>query len=118
MSFSNKRDMYKQGDIIIVPFPFSDNLKKYKYRPAVIVSNQKSNDLDEDVLICPVTSTIRDNDFSYQLEEKDTDEALPVQSEVRCNKIVTIRKSLIKRKFNFLKQQALREIIQKVKSSF
>lgn len=110
--------MYKQGDIIIVPYPFSDNFKKYKYRPAVIVSNKKSNDLDEDVLICPITSTIRENEFSYHLKEKDTKEALPVQSEVRCNKIVTIRKSLIKRKFNYLKQQALREIILKVKSSF
>jgi len=110
--------MYKQGDIIIVPYPFSDNLKKYKYRPAVIVSNKKSNGLNEDVLICPITSKSRENEFSYKLKEKDTKEALPVQSEVRCNKIVTIRKSLLKRKFNYLKQQALREIIQKVKSSF
>jgi mRNA-degrading endonuclease toxin of MazEF toxin-antitoxin module len=118
MSFSNKKDMYKQGDIIIVPYPFSDDLKKYKYRPAIVISNQKSNDLDDDLLICPITSAIRENEFSYQLEDKDTDEALPVQSEVRCNKIVTIRKSLIKRKFNNLKQKTLLKVIQKVKSSF
>jgi len=110
--------MYKQGDIIIVPYPFSDNFKKYKYRPAVIVSNKKSNDLDEDVLICPITSTIRENEFSYKLTENDTKEPLPVQSEVRCNKIVTIRKSLIKTNFNLLEQQALLKMLRKVKSSF
>jgi mRNA interferase MazF len=118
MSSSKTRDMYKQGDIIILPYPFSDDLKKYKYRPAVVISNQKCNDLDDDLLICPITSTIRENEFSHLLKEQDTKETLPVQSEVWCNNIVTIRKSLIKRKFNHLKQQALRKVIQKVKSSF
>jgi mRNA interferase MazF len=110
--------MYKQGDIIIVPYPYSDNLKKYKYRPAVIVSNQKSNKVDGDILICPITSTIRQDEFSYLIKEHDTNEPLPVQSEVRCNKIVTIRKSLIKGKFNQLKDPVTKKIIQKVKSTF
>jgi len=110
--------MYKQGDIIIVPYPFSDDLKKYKYRPALIVSNQHSNTIDDDFLICPITSTIRENEFSFKLNEKDVQEVLPVQSEVRCNKIATIRKNLIQRKFNRVKKHAFRQIIDVVKHSF
>ena len=87
--------MFKQGDIVIVRYPFSDNPIKEKLRPAVIVSNSKSNKLDRDYLICPITSTLRETPFSFRLSKKHTEKNLPKKSEIRCNKIVTIRDHLM-----------------------
>lgn len=110
--------MYKQGDIIIVQYPFSDKPKRSKKRPAIIVSNEKSNMLDNDLLICPITSTIRSTPFSYLISNNDTDADLPKASEIRCNKIITIRKNLIIQKFSEVKTDSLPKILDLVRSSF
>ncbi|HLR69697.1 type II toxin-antitoxin system PemK/MazF family toxin [Virgibacillus alimentarius] len=34
--------MYKQGDIVLIPVPFSD-LKTHKQRPVLIISNDSYN---------------------------------------------------------------------------
>ena len=49
---------YKRGDIILVPFPFS-NQSTTKKRPAVIISSDNYNDLSSDVVIMAITSQIR-----------------------------------------------------------
>jgi len=111
-------DMYKQGDIVIVRYPFSDNPKKLKMRPAVIVSNEKSNNLDNDYLICPITSSIRSTSFSFLLNEDHSLKPLPEVCEIRCNKVVTMRDHLIINKFSELKNSSLDEVLKKIKSSF
>lgn len=108
--------MYKQGDIVVIRYPFSDAPTAEKLRPALIVSNATSNQLDRDFLVCPITSTIRDTPFSYILTGADSVTNLPKKSEIRCNKIVTVRDKLISDKFSELHQQVLPHVIQKVKS--
>ena len=110
--------MYQQGDIIAVNYPFSDDFKKSKLRPAIIISNQKSNNLDGDVLICPITSTIRESEFSFLLNDINLSDPLPKNSEIRCNKIATIRSSLIVNKISALNIEALRIVLLKIKSAF
>lgn len=110
--------MYQQGDIIAVNYPFSDDLKKSKLRPAIIVSNNKSNQLDSDVLICPITSTIRESEFSYLINDIDLSMPLPKNSEIRCNIIATIRSSLIINKISTLNKSALNSVLTKIKSVF
>lgn len=46
---------YKRGDIILIPFPFS-NQTTTKRRPAVIVSSNAYNDATSDVVIMAITS--------------------------------------------------------------
>lgn len=110
--------MYQQGDIISVNFPFSDDIKKSKLRPAVVVSNKTSNDLDNDLLICPITSTIRKSDFSFILNDSDLTQPLPKNSEIRCNKIATIRNSLVFGKVSSLKPNSLKKVLEMIKSVF
>ena len=40
-----------KGDVVIVPFPFSD-LTQSKRRPALVISNLKGND----IILCQITS--------------------------------------------------------------
>jgi mRNA interferase MazF len=42
---------FVKGDVVIVPFPFSD-LTQAKRRPALVVANLRGNDL----ILCQITS--------------------------------------------------------------
>lgn len=87
--------MYQQFEIVWVRYPFSDQPEKGKTRPALVVSNEASNALDGDVLVCPLTSTLRGDAFAVRLTAEMLSSPLPLDSEVRCNKVTTVRTSLI-----------------------
>ncbi len=48
---------YKRGDVVLVPFPFSDQTMT-KRRPAVIVSSNLYNNASSDIVIMAITSQI------------------------------------------------------------
>jgi mRNA interferase MazF len=50
---------YKRGNVVLVPFPFSDQTTTKK-RPAVIISTNDYNDNSSDVIIIAVTSQINE----------------------------------------------------------
>jgi len=110
--------MYKQGDIIWVKYPFSDQPQTSKLRPAVVVSNEVSNRLDNDLLIAQITSALRGDAFSFTLTDKEVTGQLPKTSEVRCNKIVTIRQQLVEGKLSAIQPEKLHVLIRKVIKSF
>jgi len=49
---------YSFGDVVLVPFPFTDQ-SGVKKRPAVIVSNSRYNARRRDVIIMAITSQVR-----------------------------------------------------------
>ncbi len=49
--------VYKRGDVVLVPFPFSDQTT-IKKRPAVVVSSSLYNEVSQDIIIMAVTSRI------------------------------------------------------------
>ena len=49
--------IYKRGDIVLVPFPFS-NQTATKKRPAVVVSSSLYNEKTNDIVIIAVTSKV------------------------------------------------------------
>lgn len=48
---------YKQGDVLLVPFPFT-NQYTTKKRPAVVVSGEQYNRDYPDVILAPITSKL------------------------------------------------------------
>jgi len=48
---------YKKGEIVLVPFPFSDR-SKMKKRPAVVISSDDYNKQSYDIIIMAITSRI------------------------------------------------------------
>jgi mRNA interferase MazF len=105
---------YKKGDIVKVPYPFSDDFSQSKIRPAIIISNEISNNLDSDYLVAQITSSIRRTPSSSMLDNRDLTNPLPLNSEVRCNKITTIRQHLILGKISSLKIEKQEELSEKI----
>jgi mRNA interferase MazF len=48
---------YKRGDIILVPFPFTD-LTIAKQRPGLVVSSDLLNNVRDDLLVAAITSQV------------------------------------------------------------
>ncbi|PIW85461.1 MAG: hypothetical protein COZ95_04435 [Nitrospirae bacterium CG_4_8_14_3_um_filter_50_41] len=49
--------IYKRGDVVLVPFPFSDQTATKK-RPAIVISSSAYNEVSQDTVILAVTSRI------------------------------------------------------------
>ncbi|WP_218971025.1 type II toxin-antitoxin system PemK/MazF family toxin [Alkalihalobacterium bogoriense] len=78
--------IHKQGDIVLIPVPFSD-LSNRKQRPVLIISNDDYNQMTEDILVVAITSQLKKLDYSVVIKQKDLDEgALKVTSAVRADK--------------------------------
>jgi mRNA interferase MazF len=91
---------YEQGDIVLVPFPFTD-LSTVKKRPALVVSANWYNKRYRDVVLVAVTSHVPLilDELDYKLTESDfkTDK-LYKDSIVKLGKVFTIENSLIIKK--------------------
>ncbi len=88
--------MYNQKDIILIPFPYSD-LTLSKKRPALIISNEKINKM-QDRICCLVTSKAHKDDLVIT---KDSFEqgSLPFKSFVKPHRIFTINANIVIKKF-------------------
>ena len=81
---------YKRGDIVLVPFPFTD-LSSSKRRPALVISPDIFNDQMQDLVVAAITSQLAAADHSITIEESDcVDGALPKTSVVKLAKVFTI----------------------------
>jgi mRNA interferase MazF len=108
---SNK---YKQGDIVLIPFPYSD-LSQSKKRPVVIISNDKINKYL--FIVAKVTSVIRNDRFSYNIFKNQSKKLLNFNSEARTNELFTVHKSIIIKKITSLKSNAIKELTEKIKEN-
>ena len=76
---------YRRGDIVLVPFPFTD-LSSTKKRPALVVSPDKFNEHAQDVVLVAITSQPSDSHV-VSLDEHDyVDGKLPRTSFVKVSK--------------------------------
>lgn len=82
---------FVKGDVVIMPFPFSD-LSASKKRPALVVSPLAG----DDVILCQITSQpVRDR-YALAIEETDfASGSLNRPSNVRPNRLFTADSSLI-----------------------
>lgn len=104
-----------QGDIVLMPFPFTD-LKGSKPRPAIVVSNKVVN-IKEDVIFAAITSTLRNDEFSFKFNSQDLSHKLE-EGEVRCHKLFTAKKGIVLKKISALKKERHQELMNKIKSYF
>lgn len=103
-------ERFVKGDVVIVPFPFSD-LTRSKRRPALVVSELEEDDL----ILCQITSQeIRDK-YAIPLEENDFESGILKQkSNIRPNRIFTADSHLILYRAGHLKSDKIKETISKI----
>lgn len=81
----------RQGDIVLINFPFSDR-RSGKPRPALVVSNNAYNDRDDDRLFVLISSRMRlrsSADLPIRPDDPDFPlSGLEFPSVLRCNKVV------------------------------
>jgi len=108
--------MYKKGDIILVPFPFTD-LSSSKVRPAVIVSEDNVN--GDDIIVVFVSSRqnehLRKHDILIKKSEKN---GLKTDSIIKTGKIATLEKRIILGEIGAMDARLLQEIDTKFRLLF
>lgn len=98
---------------MLIPLPFS-NLSAIKQRPALIISNDRYNFFAQDLLICGITSQINKEEYSTIITNYDLEDgALPATSRIKSDKLFSIHKNCVRRKFGRVRPI----ILDKVKKS-
>ena len=88
---------YEQGEIIIVPFPFTD-LSTIKQRPVLILSNNYYNNSTQDLITCGITLNIQENNTLLINNEDLANGEIPLTSRIKVDKLFTLHKSIVKKK--------------------
>jgi mRNA interferase MazF len=104
----------QQKEIVLIPFSYSD-LSSSKVRPAIIISNDYYNLKSEDMLVVPITTNIKNLSETIPISNKDLEKGiLYYESEIRTDKINSIKQDLIKMKIGIINQNTFEEIISKI----
>lgn len=106
--------MYQRGDIVSVPFPFTD-LTQAKLRPALIVSNEDVNNTG-DAIVVMITSVAKTDVMSIPITTADVSTPLLKNSYVKCHKVVTISQSLIQKTISTATPEFVDEVADRIRS--
>lgn len=101
------------GDVILVPFPFTDQSASKK-RPAVVISSAAYHRARVDLIVMPITSQIRSSTAFGEVIVQDWKAAGLIKPGVVKPVITTVERSLVLRKLGRLNdhtQAALRKAI-------
>ena len=103
--------MYKRGEIVLIPVPFSD-LSSSKKRPVVIMSLDEYNAKSDDVICMAITSQIRGLEHEVIIDSTDMEEGqLPKESCIRADKIYTLDQGIIVKRYGKLGRSKLEKAV-------
>ena len=109
---------YRQGDIVLVSFPFTD-LTSSKRRPALVLSPDSFNAAGEDLVLAAVTSHITGDPNAVHLGRGDFAEGgLPRASMVKTTKLFTMHSSLVTERICALRIEKMEEILRSLRRFF
>jgi mRNA interferase MazF len=104
--------MPDQGDIVLVPVPFTD-LSSQKRRPVIVVSNDAYNRQSADVVVVAMTSNPARTPFSFRMTASDLIEGkLNRPGTVRVDKIYTLAQTIVVKKFGKVSPHIVHRIRQ------
>jgi mRNA interferase MazF len=101
---------FVKGDVVVVPFPFSD-FTQAKRRPALVVVDLEG----DDIILCQITSQLNKDNYAITVNENDFKEGnLKQISNIRPNRIFTADTSIILYKVGTLKRRMIDRVIDKI----
>ena len=103
--------MIEQRDLILVPFPFSDQSGR-KVRPVIVISNNEFNESSNDIIIVGATSNISKDRYTAKLGNGDLEDGkLFTPCGIKVENILRLEKGLIIKKIGKISKFKLNEII-------
>ena len=102
--------MYEQGDIVLLPFPYTD-FTGAKQRPALIISNAKFN-RTEDRIYCLITSNTSAD--GMLIRKQDCSEGLPFKSWVKPQRVFTISKRIVRKKISAVSKEFHSSVLEEL----
>jgi mRNA interferase MazF len=79
--------MPEQGDIVLIPIPFTD-LSSQKRRPVIVISNNAYNQKKTDLVVVAMTSNPAPTEYSFNISSSDLEKGtLNRPGKVRVDKI-------------------------------
>ena len=103
--------MIQQGDLLLVPFPFSDQSGR-KTRPVIVLSNNQFNLNSEDVIVVGVTSNLSKDKHTATLENTDLENGrLFSKCLIKVENILRLDRNLVMKKIGKIRKAKIKEII-------
>ena len=100
---------FVKGDVVVVPFPFSD-LTQAKRRPALVIASLEGDDL----ILSQITSRLISDKYSITLNDNDFSEGtLKQTSNIRPNRIFTADSHIVLYKVGTIKKAKFTEVMEK-----
>jgi len=108
--------IYKQRDIVLVPFPFSD-LSGRKVRPVLILSNDAYNQRSADVVVCGLTTNLRPVPYSIIVDVTDVEQpgTLRQKGKIKADTIASLEQSLLIKQIARLRLPVFRQVVAEIK---
>lgn len=110
--------MIKRGDIVLLPYPFTD-LSGQKARPALVISSDNFNQNNQDAVFIFITKTEYKSPFDLRVDTADSRfkaTGLRVASTFRTSKIMTLQKSLARVRLGHAEISLMEDIEFRLKS--
>jgi len=99
-----------QGDIVLVPIPFTD-LTSARRRPVIVLSNDEYNRATEDIIVVAMTSNLAPSPYSFVITSDRLEAgALNHPGRIRCDKIYTLSQHIVVKHFGKVKADVLDQI--------
>jgi mRNA interferase MazF len=103
-------ERFVKGDIVVLPFPYTD-FSSVKKRPAIVIANLKGNN----VILAQITTNQRNDEDIIPLAKKDfASGSLNLDSFIIASLVFTADASRIEYKAGKLKQEKIKEVQDKL----
>lgn len=101
---------FVKGDVVVVPFPFSD-LSANKKRPALVVASLTG----DDVILCQITSQTIADSYAIPLTDNDFKRGtLKQASNIRPNRLFTAESSIILYRVGSLRDAKMKQVVARL----
>jgi mRNA interferase MazF len=104
--------MYRRGEIVMIPVPFSD-LSSVKRRPVLVISNTSHNSTNSDMIVVAITSNLQQNGIIIETKDLLAGE-LPKKSLIRYDKIYTLEQRIVIKQIGIVSESVLKKIINDI----
>ena len=109
--------MIKPGDIVLVPFPFTD-LTNHKIRPALVLAS-----IGQDIILTAISSQLHHKSWPSDHDIIDTDPdftatGLKINSRIHLSKLVTVESKIVIGQIGTLKTKSFQKISKKLAKLF